>query len=205
MVFLLLISIQVLHPRHKLNYFKNAGWCDGWIRTARKIVHDEYDQSYKGRNGNSTRVELSNEETNKEQVRRTILLPLFNSNFFTYRTKELKRRETYLTPYPHLLSRSHQSSSTSLIAISVQTQNMYQTRSLGGASDVRCIQCSLAWRWTICLFQVSTQFLAFNVSFLLVLLSLPQQLQSMSSVYSARAAFYCHMSAIVFQYNQHVP
>jgi hypothetical protein len=36
----------VLHPRHKLNYFKRVGWEDNWITMARKIVHDEFERSY---------------------------------------------------------------------------------------------------------------------------------------------------------------
>ena len=36
----------VLHPRHKLNYFKKAGWEDEWIETARDIVRTEFDQTY---------------------------------------------------------------------------------------------------------------------------------------------------------------
>ena len=36
----------MLHPRHKLEYFKRAGWEDDWISTARKIVHDEFERSY---------------------------------------------------------------------------------------------------------------------------------------------------------------
>ena len=36
----------VLHPRHKLNYFKKAGWEDDWIETARDIVRTEFDQTY---------------------------------------------------------------------------------------------------------------------------------------------------------------
>jgi len=36
----------VLHPRHKLTYFRNAGWEESWIDTAKKIVRDEYDRSY---------------------------------------------------------------------------------------------------------------------------------------------------------------
>jgi hypothetical protein len=39
-------SFSVLHPRHKLQYFKNAGWEDSWIETARVIVRDEFDQTY---------------------------------------------------------------------------------------------------------------------------------------------------------------
>ena len=37
---------SVLHPRHKLQYFKNAGWEDNWIKTACIIDHDEFDQTY---------------------------------------------------------------------------------------------------------------------------------------------------------------
>ncbi|TFY74982.1 hypothetical protein EWM64_g9031 [Hericium alpestre] len=37
---------MVLHPRHKLTYFKNAKWEQDWIDTAREVVQDEYDHSY---------------------------------------------------------------------------------------------------------------------------------------------------------------
>jgi len=30
--------LLVLHPRHKLNYFKNAKWEDDWIEAARQLV-----------------------------------------------------------------------------------------------------------------------------------------------------------------------
>ena len=36
----------VLHPRHKLHYFKTAGWEDTWIETARTIVREEFDRTY---------------------------------------------------------------------------------------------------------------------------------------------------------------
>ena len=36
----------VLHPRHKLHYFKNAGWQDEWIERAEEIVRTEFDLSY---------------------------------------------------------------------------------------------------------------------------------------------------------------
>jgi hypothetical protein len=36
----------VLHPRHKLRYFKNAGWQDEWIERAEEIVRTEFDLSY---------------------------------------------------------------------------------------------------------------------------------------------------------------
>lgn len=36
----------MLHPRHKLEYFKNAGWEPEWIDTAKSIVREEFEQSY---------------------------------------------------------------------------------------------------------------------------------------------------------------
>ena len=36
----------VLHPRHKLRYFKNAEWQEEWIETAEEIVRTEFDLSY---------------------------------------------------------------------------------------------------------------------------------------------------------------
>ncbi|KAF8232626.1 hypothetical protein L208DRAFT_1123313, partial [Tricholoma matsutake] len=37
---------MVLHPRHKLNYFKTARWEDDWIEAARQLVRDEFDLLY---------------------------------------------------------------------------------------------------------------------------------------------------------------
>lgn len=36
----------MLHPRHKLDYFKKAGWEEEWIVAAQKIVREEYERSY---------------------------------------------------------------------------------------------------------------------------------------------------------------
>jgi hypothetical protein len=36
----------VLHPRHKLECFKNAGWEDEWVNTAEHIIHNKYEHSY---------------------------------------------------------------------------------------------------------------------------------------------------------------
>jgi hypothetical protein len=38
--------LLVLHPRHKLNYFKAAGWVDGWTKDTEAIVRAEFDLSY---------------------------------------------------------------------------------------------------------------------------------------------------------------
>lgn len=42
----ILIPSPVLHPRHKLRYFRQAGWEDEWISAAEEIVRAEYDRTY---------------------------------------------------------------------------------------------------------------------------------------------------------------
>ncbi|KIM60411.1 hypothetical protein SCLCIDRAFT_43263, partial [Scleroderma citrinum Foug A] len=37
---------MVLHPRHKLSYFKTARWPAEWIMIAEELVQDEFEQSY---------------------------------------------------------------------------------------------------------------------------------------------------------------
>jgi hypothetical protein len=46
---LIFFACTVLHPRHKLQYFKDAGWDPNWIVSARSIVDDEYKRSYASR------------------------------------------------------------------------------------------------------------------------------------------------------------
>ena len=38
--------VSVLHPRHKLAYFKSAGWTDNWIKTAEKLVRNRFKRDY---------------------------------------------------------------------------------------------------------------------------------------------------------------
>lgn len=44
-----LLIFLALHPQHKLEYFKNAGWEEAWIKTARQIVEDTYKKGYASR------------------------------------------------------------------------------------------------------------------------------------------------------------
>jgi hypothetical protein len=39
-------NFLVLHPRHKLHYFKNEGWQDNWIERAEEIIRTQFDLSY---------------------------------------------------------------------------------------------------------------------------------------------------------------
>ncbi|TRM60917.1 hypothetical protein BD626DRAFT_406757, partial [Schizophyllum amplum] len=37
---------MVLHPRHKLEYFKNIGWSDAWIADAEAVTRSVYNDNY---------------------------------------------------------------------------------------------------------------------------------------------------------------
>ncbi|KAF8234916.1 hypothetical protein L208DRAFT_1259744, partial [Tricholoma matsutake] len=37
----------VLHPFHKLSYFTTAGWEQEWVNTAKELVCDVFERSYK--------------------------------------------------------------------------------------------------------------------------------------------------------------
>jgi hypothetical protein len=37
---------SVLHPSHKLSYFKTASWDDEWITAAEEIVREEFERAY---------------------------------------------------------------------------------------------------------------------------------------------------------------
>ncbi|KAG1835929.1 hypothetical protein DFJ58DRAFT_643416, partial [Suillus subalutaceus] len=37
---------MVLHPRHKLAYFRHAKWEDDWVETAKTLVRETYEHSY---------------------------------------------------------------------------------------------------------------------------------------------------------------
>ena len=36
----------MLHPKHKLKYFEQAGWEDAWVERAEELVRTEFERSY---------------------------------------------------------------------------------------------------------------------------------------------------------------
>ena len=45
----LTICVVVLHPRHKLEYFKRMRWPEPWRKQAEELFIEEYNKHYKGR------------------------------------------------------------------------------------------------------------------------------------------------------------
>lgn len=48
-VYLLISLFAVLHPRHKLSYFKKMKWRHDWITNAHNMIRTEYDKRYANR------------------------------------------------------------------------------------------------------------------------------------------------------------
>src|ERR1700722_19486145 len=40
------VAFAALHPRHKLQYFRDAGWENDWIMTAERIIRDRFETDY---------------------------------------------------------------------------------------------------------------------------------------------------------------
>jgi hypothetical protein len=108
----------VLHPRHKLSYFKQAGWPTEWINTAEDIVCAEFKWSYAL--NNDAEVEGDDEDI-------VVMVRSSMVNFFTlgavclhhYRSLKIS-----LTTSPHLLHLGDQSFMMNWMLPSVLTPKM---------------------------------------------------------------------------------
>lgn len=82
--------IIVLHPHHKLSYFKNAGWTEEWINTAEHLVCEEFDHAYSILDiDNDTDTEIDEElagsmDVDSSKVHSISLLSLFPSLMLSY-------------------------------------------------------------------------------------------------------------------------
>ena len=68
--FLLRVLI-VLHPRHKLTYFRTAKWSDEWIKTAESLVRDEFERSYNYTNESDIEIVDGDTEASTETVKKS--------------------------------------------------------------------------------------------------------------------------------------
>lgn len=70
----------MLHPQHKLDYFRRAGWVPEWIETAEALVRDQFNETYKEQvpdvddDDDDDTGNLSASESNHPKVR---LMPVY--------------------------------------------------------------------------------------------------------------------------------
>lgn len=94
-------NLLVLHPRHKLEYFKKHNWEATWIDTARQIVRDEFDRSYATMDANTN--EDSMQVDTDEGVSYTIYCFQLRTLITYFRPR--RKQETSLIIYPILHQR----------------------------------------------------------------------------------------------------
>jgi len=71
----------VLHPQHKLRYFKATQWEDEWIDAVEQIIRDKFEWKYANLPGDS-----SDEEGNSiplPKKKRYVFIRLINLNLLT--------------------------------------------------------------------------------------------------------------------------
>ena len=62
---------MILHPHHKLTYFKNAHWEKDWIKTAESLLHEEFNRSYTSVEHTSDSVDSDAEIVEKPAMGKT--------------------------------------------------------------------------------------------------------------------------------------
>ena len=160
-----LISIYlVLHPRHKLEYFKKHNWEESWIQTAHEIVREEFDRSYAamdvGVDEGSMQV-----DSNNDTVRFFLLLLNFRREFMTARQTPRNRRISLMisrTSHSH-----HRSNVMNLTAICLPMWKMLRMASFGGTRGAHSSLVYHVWPVIIFQFQVSIfKLICFNILYL---------------------------------------
>jgi len=136
--------VLVLHPRHKLSYFKKAKWEDDWIKAAGQLVRDEFDLSYR-QPSNSQESALGNEV-------RVVFFSFDWSNVFYTRNRPRSVHQkaiTSLTTWPRSPHPSRQTFVMSWNATLALTPSMLLTLFVGGMTVAQIIRISQGWQWII--------------------------------------------------------
>ena len=140
-------SFLVLHPCHKLHYFKTAGWEDEWIDTARDIVREEFDRTYAFMDLDDDEVVSINKVRESPGFIIVVYLLLLNAT-------SPRHRPIYSTICQHYLLLYHQNSGMNLIGTSVLTPSKSRMSVNGGMKGGWDILAFIVWRWIILPFQV---------------------------------------------------
>ena len=135
---------MVLHPRHKLQYFKKAGWEETWIKTSHDIVRTEFDQTYA----------FMDAEEQSDVPPPTVCI-IYYFILYLMLIFSLLPLTIFLTICQHFLPLQNPISAMNSIVISAPTPSMLLTQSLGGTRNGMFILASIAWHWTTSLFRVS--------------------------------------------------
>jgi len=140
--FFLQSFFPVLHPRHKLHYFKKAGWQEDWIETARDIVRAEFDHTY-------AFMDVDVDDPDSEPLQSTVRIFLHTSKCLANFSFSVRRphSKTSSMSCQHFLPPQNPTFVMSWIVISAPIPSMSPMLLLGGTRSGLCILASIVWRW----------------------------------------------------------
>ena len=144
----------VLHPRHKLAYFKNVGWQTDWIEMAEALVCEEFNHSY---SSIQTSMQSTEKSPDVNKVCTTGLL-LFRISCCE------DSLSIFLIIYLHSHHQSHKKSGRNWIATSSQMLNTSTTLSNGGMTTMTHIQPYPGWLLITFQSQVCAMFRPYELS-----------------------------------------
>ena len=139
--------IAVLHPRHKLSYFKNAGWEDEWIDAAERITRTEFERSYAHRE-RADGEEASTESNPDEEVHCNTLYTVIKFTIFTLHSTRLLHQISSTT-FQHSPSPNTPNYVTSFDNTLTLIRNSWMMLLLGGLRNGQCTCVFHAWLWII--------------------------------------------------------
>ena len=137
-IYVLQLNFTVLHPRHKLQYFKKAGWKESWITTSRNIVRTEFDQMDAFMD-----VEEQSDSALPPSVCYIQFIPIIDANLFSFSvclplTTSSMICQRFPPPQNLIFVMN-------LIVILAPTLSWLLTQSLGGTTNGSFILASIPW------------------------------------------------------------
>ena len=137
----------VLHPRHKLHYFKTAGWKDDWIETLHDIVCEEFDRTYAFMDFDGSDEVIAMDKVWKH-------FKFCDCCCWILSTSRHHRLQIFSMIYLHFQHQKLRSFVTSLIDTSAQILSKSQMSASGGTKRGWCIPAFIAWPSITLQFQV---------------------------------------------------
>ena len=144
-LFLLTFSL-VLHPWHKLQYFKNASWINNWINTMEQLICTQFEEIYAQNEVKEIMAELP---TDKVHIQQMFFLSCW------YGGRLCKHPKTYSTTYLLLHPLKAQHFKMNYGSISPQMLRMLWIPSIGGQKNRQSTLdflgwCSITYQFPVC-------------------------------------------------------
>ena len=131
----------VLHPQHKLDYFRAAGWPSEWIETAEALARDKFDRTYKniGLDNEDDLMSRESSESEAEEKVCTSHLPSDSANRVT------RPRRTYSITCQLIRPQDQDLLLTNSTSTSAPQLKEFRSPCFGGTKSAMYIRGCIVW------------------------------------------------------------